>query len=138
MKIDAGANVIGDNCDALAEFGVTVTIANIDLAVFFGELFNARLWVFDDVSEAAVGNRGSVTGERFGARIDDNLTVDGVANHCRDYTSGAVVDRRETGADSIHVIVDVRAGPHLGDVRHQIVLISSGRRAARNDFYIES
>ena len=133
MKIDARADVIRNNSDAFAEFGETVARADVDLAVLFGELFDPRLRIFNDVAEAAVGDGGCVSGERLGAGVNDNLAGDGIADDGGDDAGGAVVDGGESRPHGVHVVEHVRAGPHFGDVRREVRLISGRRRTSGND-----
>ena len=92
MQIDARADVIRDNRDTFAELRAAVARTDIDLAVLFGELFDPRSRIFDDVAKAAVGNGGCVSGKRLGAGVDDDLAGDGVADHGGDDAGGAVFD----------------------------------------------
>src|SRR5262245_5850628 len=56
-QIDAGADVVGNYRDALADDGFLVALCHIDLPVLFAELRDFGLGVLDDVTKAGIGVR---------------------------------------------------------------------------------
>src|SRR4051812_30181334 len=95
LQVDAGADVIRDDGDAVAELRALGGLRNVDLAVFLGKACDDGVGVLGNQAVSAAGRVAveAVRGEGLGAGIDNDFVGNGVADHGGDDPGGAIVNR---------------------------------------------
>src|SRR5262245_13355006 len=122
VHVRAAAGVVRDDRDDVADLGTLGALAEVDEAVLLVERVETRLGVLDDQAVTAAARRvlDPVVGERLRAAVEDAALGRRSADDRGTHAQGAVLERNAAVRDARAVAVDVRARPHLGDLRHLV------------------
>lgn len=121
LQVDARANMIGNNGDAVADPRGVQACADIHLPMLLIQSRDSGLGKFNNESVSAFGSwPAPVAGERLGAGVEHDLSGDGSAHNCADDASRTVRDSRRPAMHAVHVIKYISARPNLGEMGHQL------------------
>src|ERR1039458_5548544 len=135
VEIDGNADVVGDDADAVADFEFGAGDGGeVDKAVLFVHLVEARGGGFDDMPEGDIGGVDeAVRGKRFGAAIDDHVARPGGGNDGGEDAGGAIFHRATAAGDGVEIVEDVGAGANFGEAVKFVGVEEGGRGAAAYD-----
>ena len=134
LKINARADVVGDDMDLVPDFGNALTVCHIDLCVLLAELGDLSPGEFDDVAVPRSRRRPTeVAGESLGPGVQNDLPRNRVANDRRENSCRAIVKGGALAVDRVHVVENVSPRPEFGQMLHQMRLQLGRRRPARNN-----
>src|SRR6266568_5294195 len=113
VHVDAGADVVGNDCQDFAHMKLVCGLADVKVAVLFIELDERRVGRFDNqaVTRRRPGSQG-IGRKRLRAGVNDGAAGNRRRDHGDYDARGAVLKAARALVIRIEVVVDVSPGPN--------------------------